>query len=263
MEWIVPILSTLVGFVIGSFLNVVIFRFNQPSLTVFKPSRSICLNCKKPIPWYDNIPVLSFVFLQGRCRYCQTKLSWRYPFIEALTAAGFLVNSLTFAFTIPFPLALVGADVLAGALIVLFFTDLDTMLISDANTAFVIAGCALLYLDQGLRIDHSIILINLVTALIAFSLIYILRLLFKIFGNKEAMGMVDIVLISALALALGPMKVNLAIIVACFTGILAALFFRKKLRDKIPFGPFIAVGGYAALIAGDAFLNLIGFMPYF
>ncbi len=269
MEWIVPVVSTLVGFVIGSFLNVVIFRFNggsdllPKSLTVFKPARSICMSCKKTISWYDNIPVVSFILLKGRCRYCQTKLSWRYPFVEALTAACFLINSLTFPFTFPFPLMLLGAHVLVAALIVVFFTDLDTMLISDTTTAFVLAGCLLLYLDQGLRVDRGIFVVNLITALIAFSLIYILRLMFKIFAKKDAMGMVDIVLISALALALGPMKINLAIFISCFVGIIAALFFQKKMQDKIPFGPFIAVGGYLALIVGGAFLDLIGFLPYY
>ncbi|MDD8053726.1 MAG: prepilin peptidase [Thermotogota bacterium] len=276
MEWIVPVVSTLVGLIIGSFLNVVIFRFSQKSMTVFKPARSICISCKKPIPWYDNIPILSFALLKGRCRYCQARLSGRYPFVEALTAACFLIISLAFSFTggselllkevaffPPFPLMLIGADVLVAALIVVFFTDLDTMLISDATTAFVIAGCALLYLDQGLRIDRGIFIVNLITAFIAFSLVYILRMLFKIFAKKDAMGMVDIVLISALALALGPMKINLAVFLSCFVGIIAAIFFQKKMQDKIPFGPFIAVGGYIAFIVGDAFLDLIGFMPYF
>jgi leader peptidase (prepilin peptidase)/N-methyltransferase len=253
MPFIVPLCSVVIGLVIGSFLNVVIFRFNRQSMSVFKPARSVCLHCNGEIKWYDNIPLLSFLLLKGKCRYCHHTLSWRYPFVEALTAGCFLLNSYVFSSL----LALLGADILIAALIVLFFTDLDTMLISDYTTLFVLIGCALIYIDQGEYI------INLITAGIAFALIYLLKVLFKILAKKDALGMVDIVLISALALILGPMKINLAVFISCLAGIIAAILFRKKMQDKIPFGPFIAIGGYVSLIFGDFFLKSIGFYPYF
>lgn len=258
MDVLYSILSVIFGLTIGSFLNVVIFRFSQKSMNVFHPARSICLHCKKSILWYDNIPLLSYFLLKGKCRFCHTKISCRYPVIEGVTGGLFLLNFFSF----PSLLALIGANVLVASLIVVFFTDLDTMMISDWSTAFVILGSGLIYLDHGLT-DSSIFLMNAITAVIAFSLIFLIRLLFRVTAKKDAMGMVDIVLISVLALPLGPMKINLSIFLACLAGIIAALFFRKKMQDKIPFGPFIAIGGYLSLVFGDQILNTIGFISPF
>lgn len=83
------------GLIIGSFLNVVIYRSTKEGLKLWDPPYSFCPNCKKRIRWYDNVPLLSYVLLKGRCRYCGWKIPLRYPIVEFLTGLVFLLNSLS------------------------------------------------------------------------------------------------------------------------------------------------------------------------
>ena len=117
-EDMLSIFVALFGALVGSFLNVVIVRLPEEGASVVFPA-SHCPACKKPIAWYDNIPLLSFLFLRGRCRQCQARISWRYPLVEAAMAFMALALYQHFGFTLLFPIYFV----FCAALIAVIFID--------------------------------------------------------------------------------------------------------------------------------------------
>ena len=122
--------AVLFGLCVGSFLNVCIYRIPDESKSINHPSRSICLNCGYTLKFYDNIPILSYIWLKGRCRQCQAPISWRYPLVELLTALGalcvFLKSGLTLETLIHF--------IFIACLLVITFIDLDHRIIPDVIT---------------------------------------------------------------------------------------------------------------------------------
>ncbi len=131
---VLAFLSGLIGAIIGSFLNVVIYRLPEGRSVVKPPS--MCQNCGTPIKFYDNIPIVSFFLLQGGCRSCGQKISWRYPAIESLSAAMSITLYLKWGLNWAFPVFLV----FCLAMLVVFWIDLDHMIIPDVIT---LPGCAL------------------------------------------------------------------------------------------------------------------------
>ena len=125
--------SGVLGASIGSFLNVVIYRLPREDCQVHKPTRSFCPNCKDQIPWYLNIPVLSWLFLRGKCRNCKLPISWRYPGIELLTAVFFVWIWVTFGGVATWPMA-VAYWVMICIFISATFIDLELMIIPDELT---------------------------------------------------------------------------------------------------------------------------------
>ncbi len=243
MSIYVSILSIIVGAVLGSFLNVIIFRYSQENMTISKPARSICPKCGKQLKWYDNIPIISYLILLGKCRYCGQKISPRYILVEVLTLATFYINSL-FSDQL---ITVIGMDIITASLIVVFFIDIDTFTISDWNSIFIVAGGLMITAATGSWA------VNLITAAITFAVMILLYFL-----SKKGLGMGDILLISSCGLALGPLKTVMFIFIACVCGILAALTLHKKMKDKIPFGPFLSIGAYLSLVLGNGILNIFG-----
>jgi len=237
----ISILSVLFGAIIGSFLNVIIYRYSKDDMTISKPKRSVCPQCGTTLRWYDNIPILSYILLLGKCRYCGNRISKRYIIVELLTVATFLINSMISDQII----YLIGMDIIAASLIVVFFIDLDTFTISDWNSIFILIGGLLITFHTG---EWAM---NLITAAVTF---VIMILLYYI--SKKGVGMGDILLITASAMALGPFKTVFAIFLASICGILAAIVLHKKMKDKIPFGPFLSIGIYLSMILGNFILQL-------
>lgn len=125
--------AAITGACVGSFLNVVIYRLPREDCQIHKPSRSFCPHCKKPIPWYLNIPVLAWLYLSGKCQNCKEPISWRYPAIEALTAAFFVWIWFAFGSVDTWPTAL-AYWVLISLFIAATFIDLEHMIIPNMLT---------------------------------------------------------------------------------------------------------------------------------
>jgi len=239
---VVPV-CFLVGLVIGSFLNVVIGRLPE-GRSVVHP-RSACPGCGASIRWYDNVPVLSWLWLRARCRSCRAAISWRYPVVELLTAGLFAVAAYRFGPT----MELIPALLLLAALVAITGIDLDHQLIPDVITLpGVAAGAALgiaIHPDHWLDIGLGIA--------VGGGLFFVI-----ILASGGGMGGGDMKLGAMLGAFLGWKLVLLAILLAVFAGGAVAITLlmsgSKGRKDPVPFGPFLALGAVLSLLWGNGLL---------
>ena len=202
------------GLVVGSFLNVVIYRLNN-GLSPLR-GRSFCPRCKHQLAWGDNVPLLSFLLLRGKCRYCHSPISWQYPLVELATGILTVVVLHT-SFNL----------LLTYALIAIFVSDLLYYTIPD-EIVWPMIGLSFLISP------------NLLPGLGAAGFFLSLVLL----THSRGMGMGDVKLAGLMGLALGWPKISVAILLAFLTGatvgVILVLMGKKGLKSRIPFGPFLA-----------------------
>ena len=233
------------GMLIGSFLNVVTWRLPRGESLV-RP-RSRCPRCETPIRPYDNVPVLSWLLLRGRCRTCKVPISARYPAVEAATAVLYAAVAVGRHGGLDLVLGLL----LVTALVPITLIDLDLRLIPNAITlpASVAAVAAAALLDPGFLTEQLV-------AGAAAGGFFLLAAL----AHPRGMGMGDVKLAAMLGLYLGR-AVAPAVMVALVAGVLvgALVIARKGAREgrrtAVPFGPFLALGALVALFAGDALVD--------
>ncbi|HEY3430921.1 MAG TPA: A24 family peptidase [Rhodocyclaceae bacterium] len=264
---------TLLGLLIGSFLNVVIHRLPQmmerewaqqcaelrgeeppahdTPLSLAQP-RSRCPHCGHSITALENIPVLSYLFLRGRCRQCQAAISIRYPLTEALTGLlfGFAAWKLGTGW------ALLGALLFLSACIALTFIDFDTQLLPDDITL------PLIWL--GLLFNINDVFANLQSAVIGaiagYLSLWAVYWLFKLATGKEGMGYGDFKLLAAIGAWVGwqmlPLTILLSSLVGALVGIALIVLTRQGRNIPIPFGPYLATAGIIALFWGKPLTQL-------
>lgn len=243
------ILIFIFGAIIGSFLNVVIYRLPKEEVTLWNPPYSFCPNCKKKIHWFDNIPILSYILLKGKCRYCGWRIPIRYFLVEVVNASGYLLNS--FVFEDPFKM--VSSCLILSTLIAITFIDLDTMLIPDSLNLLVLVGGFVIAF-------RSSFLEHFLSSLFA---LFMFLLMYRIY--KGGMGMGDVFLAGSLGMMLGFFPTILTVLTASFSGIIYALVKNKGKVDmklKIPFGPFLATSGYIIFILSNI-LGWSGWQRFF
>lgn len=279
MIWDTPagltLLTGLLGMCIGSFLNVVIHRLPRmmerdwaaqcaelrgETLATAAPynlavPRSNCPLCGHLISALDNIPVISFLLLRGRCRGCQAAISMRYPVIEAVTG----LFSAAAAWHFGAGPALAGALLLTWALIALAVIDFDTQLLPDAITLPLLwAGLLFNLFDTFTSLSSAV-----VGAMAGYLALWSVYWLFKLATGKEGMGYGDFKLLAALGAWLGwsmlPGVILLSSLVGAVVGICLIVFTRRGRNIPIPFGPYLAASGFIALFWGqqltDAYLR--------
>jgi leader peptidase (prepilin peptidase) / N-methyltransferase len=238
-------LAALFGGILGSFLNVVVYRLPRRE-SLSRPG-SRCPGCETPIRPYDNVPVLSWVALRGRCRHCAARITARYPAVEAGTGALYAAV----AFGRHAALDIVLGLLLVTALVPITLIDLDRRVILNAITlpASVAAIVAALALDTGFVPEQ------LISGAAAGGVFLLVALLYP-----RGMGMGDVKMAGMLGLYLGR-AVAPAIFIALVSGVLvgAAIIARIGAREgrkaAVPFGPFLALGALVALFAGDALVD--------
>ncbi len=247
------------GAFIGSFLNVLVDRLPKGQ-SVFG-GRSHCDKCKKDLAWYDLIPVFSFIFLKGKCRYCHTPLSWYYPIVEFTTGIMFLSIFLVFGerfriYDLGFMslLSLIYYFFIISSLIVIFFTDLKYGIIPDA-IVFPSILVSFLYLFFN---HYSLILNHLLAGVGAFLFFLFLFLITK----GKGMGFGDVKLSFFLGLILGFPNTAVALYIAFLTGAMSGCILivwkrKKLLGTRIPFGPFLVLGTIVALFLGEQIREII------
>lgn len=249
------LLSFVFGLCVGSFLNVLIYRLPR-SLKI--TGRSFCPKCRKKILWYDNIPLLSFILLGGRCRFCQSPISWQYPLVELVS--GLATVFITFHLRgVPQAQPHLGGVLfylfITYALIVIFVSDLRYFIIPDQ---VVIPGIILLGVIRfvGGLLGSPSGWEALLSAIGAAGFFAILVLVTR----GKGMGWGDVKLVGFIGLILGFPKILVALELAFLTGAIAGVILvllkRKTLKSQIPFGPFLSLGALLALIYGDVFLSL-------
>jgi leader peptidase (prepilin peptidase)/N-methyltransferase len=268
------VFSTIIGLMVGSFLNVVIHRLPKmmdnaekayvaeaygvkpeaeiPTKYNIVTPRSACPHCGHQITALENIPVISYLILGGKCKGCKTKISLRYPLIEALTGA--LIGAVAYKFGYTYS-ALFGFA-LVFALVTLTFIDFDTQLLPDDITLPLLWLGLLFNLNNGFTDLKSAVL----GAVFGYLILWSVYWLFKIVTGKEGMGYGDFKLLGAIGAWFGwqllPAVILLSSVVGAVIGIGMIIFRGKSGGTAIPFGPFLALGGIAALFFGQ---QLAGF----
>lgn len=243
------ILIFTLGIIIGSFLNVCIYRIPKNESIVYPPSH--CSDCSHPLKWYDLIPLLSYLSLKGKCRYCGGVISPQYPFVEFLNGIIYIINFYYFGLSLDF----VFYSIILSILIVISFIDYKHQIIPD--------GLILLIFIFG--IIHKMLLyfvykenIYLFDSFVGFAVAFIIFLLIAIV-SKGAMGGGDIKLIASLGFILGLKRIVLNILLSFIIGAVLSIVLlitgKKGRKDPIPFGPFINISFMATLLFGHNIIN--------
>lgn len=231
----------------GSFLNVIAFRLVRGF--PFLAPRSQCPTCKTVIRWYDLFPIISWVFLKGRCRSCHTKISWLYPVIELIT----LVSMVILVACID-PHYWVAYIYFISALIVTIRTDLESFLIIRLFSIGLVPVGLLLSSIQLLPIS---VFDSALGATCGYTILWIIRKLFWLIRKQEGMGEGDQELLAGIGAFLGPFAVWQTLLLGSITGSLigigASIALKKKIV-RLPFGPFLALGAFGSMIFGCRFL---------
>ncbi|MBM3746476.1 MAG: prepilin peptidase [Acidobacteria bacterium] len=251
------ILALVVGLLTGSFLNVCIHRWPR-DLSVVRP-RSYCPACQHALAWYDNVPLVSYLLLGGRCRHCCSLISWRYPLVELLTGGLFFALVLTHGPT----LVALKWCVFSGLLIGLIFADLEQQILPDELTLTgIVAGLALVMLAPAQEGIVSLLLSRewsparraLVEALIggafAAGLLWWIGLVYKLVRRREGMGFGDVKMVGMIGVFLGLQGALFTVVVGSILGSVAGVAYtlaRRKplLTQELPFGTFLGIAALA------------------
>jgi leader peptidase (prepilin peptidase)/N-methyltransferase len=238
------ILGGVIGLCIGSFLNVVIYRVPLKKSIVTPPSR--CRNCDYLLKWYDNIPVLSWLWLRGRCRKCRTGVSIQYPIVELTTGALFvLVIWLT-----PAGPLLASRLLLVCILIALFGIDLEHQILPNSITlpGIVIGLLFSLVAPPGWK-DA------LIGAALGGGILYAIAWAYYLWRREEGMGMGDVKMLAMIGAFLGWKAVLVTLVLSSFSGAIIGMIMmaaqRGSMKYALPFGTFLAIGAVIAMFVGE------------
>jgi len=234
----------LFGCIIGSFLNVCIYRIPQNKSIAFPGSH--CPKCSTPLKWFDLLPVLSFVFLKGRCRYCGERISPRYPAVELLNGIIYLFLYYNFGLGIDF----FYYSQIVSVLIVIFFIDIDHQIIPNSLILVVFLWDIVFKIVSYFILNEPLSILNYLGGLAVGAVFFILIFIL----SKGGMGGGDIKLIGVLGFILGMplifLNMFLSFVLGGIISIFLLIFKIKKRKDPIAFGPFLIIGFLISLFWG-------------
>ena len=245
----VEVLTFFTGACIGSFLNVCIYRIPEGKSIVYPPSA--CPHCGKALSWWQNIPVLSFILLRGRCAACAGPISWQYPVVEVLSGCIAVLLLLRFG---PGP-ELAAYSIFCAALVVISFIDLRLQIIPDViSIPGMIAGLAASFFVPSVSILDSV-----TGLLLGGGILFAVAWGYYLITRREGLGGGDIKLLAMIGAFLGwkavPLVLFLSATAGSVAGLLMVLFRGAGRHTAIPYGPFLALGGVICLFAGDTLLH--------
>lgn len=254
MTLIYYIIVAVIGLCVGSFLNVVIYRVPN-KMSIVKPN-SHCPKCNTPIKWYDNIPVLSYILLKGKCRHCREHIAFRYVLVELLNSIMWVL--CYYAFNSYGVLLCIISMLVCSILIVVAFIDFEHLYILDRfQIMLLVLGVVLCVFASDMYFTER--LIGLAVGGGFMLLIYGLGYLML---KREPLGIGDIKLTACIGLILGYKNVILTLIIASVLGAIILLILNGKEKGKeYPFAPFLCLGAVVALIFGNAIIN--GYLSLF
>lgn len=225
------ILFFIAGLIFGSFYNVVGLRLPNGE-SIIKPG-SHCPKCNHKLSWYENIPVLSYIFLRGKCKNCKQKISFIYPAIEILTAFLFMSSYIIFGLTYECIIAII----LSSLVSIIFVSDSKYMIINDSP---LIISSILIIIIKIINNGLKETIYSILSGLLIFIIIYLLMLLGNFLFKKESLGGGDIKLSFVAGLSLGPVLGIFYIILASFLAFPYAMYISVKGEEgMLPFGPFL------------------------
>ncbi|MDY0221440.1 MAG: prepilin peptidase [Desulfobacterium sp.] len=238
------------GACLGSFLNVCIYRIPLKK-SIVHPG-SACPRCNTPLPFYLNVPIISYILIRGRCRFCNAPISLRYPFIEALT--GFL----TLAVVMKFGITLTALFYLAftATLVVISFIDIDFQIIPDVISlpGIVIFGSAFVFVPEMSFVD------TIAGIAAGGGILYLVALLYYMIKKEEGMGGGDIKLLAMIGGVVGWKGVGFTLFAGSLLGtaggiIIMILTRIGNIKLRIPFGPFLSAASLLYIFFGDPIIN--------
>jgi leader peptidase (prepilin peptidase)/N-methyltransferase len=238
----------ILGAVVGSFLNVVIFRVPLGKSVVWPGS--VCARCSRPLAWYENIPIASFLVLRARCRTCGSPISWRYPIVEAVTAAMFAVLYWLLGPSLLF----ISRAVFASALVALFAIDLEHYLLPDAITlpGIVVGFIFSLFAEPGW-------LASLIGILAGGGVLWGVAEAYYRIRHEDGLGFGDVKMLGMIGAFLGWKLMLLTLLFGSVggsvIGVVLIISGRGDMKYKLPFGTFLALGAASAMIVGPTFLH--------
>jgi leader peptidase (prepilin peptidase)/N-methyltransferase len=246
--WITITFSTFLGAVIGSFLNVCIYRLPRSASVVWPGSA--CPHCRRALAWYENIPVVSFLALGGKCRTCRTPIGIQYPIVEAITAVMFGAAWWYYG-----PSGLLVSRLLFGcALVVLFAIDLEHHLLPNAITLpGIVVGFALSFFTEPGWMA------SLIGILVGGGILYAIAEAYYRLRHEEGLGMGDVKMLAMVGAFIGWKLTFLTLMMASVAGSIIGLGLivagRGSMKYALPFGTFLALGAAVAATAGPSILD--------
>ncbi len=255
-EALIHIFIFAVGASVGSFLNVCIYRIPLGRSVVSPGSR--CPACESPVRFYDNIPILSYVALRGRCRSCNVRISPRYAVVEALNAILWVALYRRFGLTPE----LAVYSVFTASLVVITFIDIDHRIIPNVISlpgvvAGLLASVPISY--SSYRALYPGTVESATGVALGGGLLLLIAAVYYLISGHEGMGMGDVKLLAMIGAFTGWKGVLFTLFAGSFagalTGVSLMLFFGKKTKYAVPFGPFLSLGAVAYLLYGDALVN--------
>lgn len=266
------LLAAILGLLVGSFLNVVIYRLPEmleagwqaqcqelaneqsavinPSINLLTPA-SHCPHCQAPVRWWQNVPLLSYMILRGKCHACQVSISIRYPFVELLSAV--LSGVLAWHFGVNW--MLLGALLFTWILIACFWIDYDHQLLPDALTLLLLWIGLLFNLREYFATLESAV----IGAMAGYLFFWGIYWLFKLFTGKEGLGYGDFKLLAALGAWLGWQYLPLIVLISGVLSIVIAIGLRcfqsRELSKPMAYGPSLVIAGWVTLVWGQTLMN--------
>ena len=245
-EIIAPFVIFTFGLIFGSFANVCIYRLPQEKSVVFPASH--CMKCSAPVRWFDNIPVLSWVILRGRCRACKEKFSIRYPFVELVMAFSFLI---TYRFD-GLSWLLLEHLLLVFGLVTVSFIDIDHFILPDK---FTLPGIVIGLVGSLINPERSAV-DSFLGVLMGGGFLWAIAWFYFALKKQEGMGGGDIKLLAWIGAVIGwksiPFVIICASMVGSFGGIFSAMRSKQGMQTVIPFGPYLALGAVLYIWGGQS-----------
>ena len=244
----------IIGSIFGSFYNVCIYRLPNDLDVISK--RSFCTTCKYQIPFYLNVPIISYIINLGKCKNCKSKINFSYLIVEILTATLFVYAYSLYGLSFK----TLGYIIFYSGLLIIFFTDLKYYLILDKITIPIsVLGLVFTFFQHN-PFDGSI-LSSIIGGVIGYLIIYVIRFLFFKFRNVEGMGLGDAKLFLMVGIWLGIKSIYLILASSAITGAIIGsliIYIYKKDKDfQIPYGCFIVIASALYPYLGSVFYNLI------
>ena len=245
MAYLTPIIVFVFGAVIGSFLNVCIYRIPR-NRSIVKPG-SFCPGCEKPVRFYDNIPVVSYILLRGKCRQCAAKISIRYPFVELLTAILFLMLYRRWGLGHEMFIEMI----FISLLIVIAFIDYDFQIIPDVlSIGGLVLGLLISFVRHGFGFMDA-----LYGVLLGGGVLFVIAYGYQLITRREGMGGGDIKLLAAIGAFTGIKGVLFSLIggsvLGTIVGIPLMLIKKENMRYAVPFGPFLSIAAGLYIFIGN------------
>lgn len=251
----------ILGLIVGSFLNVVVYRINIAES--FVVGRSKCPHCKAPIRWYDNIPLISFILLRFRCRDCKKKISWQYPLVEFFTGALFVLVGMNFFVIENMQSWLITAYFfgIVSFLIIIFVYDFLYMEIPDIIIWVAVFWTVAfnLFFDWGVKNTAGALNVHIYSGVLAAIIAFSLFLFLVVKSKEKWMGIGDAYLVIFLGLVLGWPNIVLALFLAFSLGAIVGLIMvavkKKDMKSPVPFAPFLVLGTIIAIFWGGQIID--------